>query len=62
MLLKAGNKVTMKRYAGVPHAFAHYNHPKRGLKKSFEYIEDTSRILSDVHYVEERHFSPKTML
>lgn len=52
----------MKRYAGMPHAFAHYNHPERGLKKSFEYIEDTSRILRDVHYSEEQHVSPKGKL
>jgi acetyl esterase/lipase len=50
LLRKAGNKVTLKRYGGMPHAFGHYNHPERGLKKSFEYIEDTSRILRDVHY------------
>lgn len=47
---EAGNQVTMKRYAGVPHAFAHYNHPERGLAKSFEYIEDTAQLLRLVHY------------
>ncbi|VUC29627.1 unnamed protein product [Clonostachys rosea] len=47
---EAGNSVTTKRYSGMPHAFGHYNHPKRGLSKSFEYIEDTSRILRSVHY------------
>ena len=47
---EAGNHVTMKRYAGMPHAFAHYNHPERGLPKSFEYIEDTARLLKSVHY------------
>jgi acetyl esterase/lipase len=26
-MLAAGNQVTMKRYEGIPHAFAHYNHP-----------------------------------
>lgn len=40
----------MKRYKGVPHAFAHYNHPERGLSQSFAYIEDTSEILRDVYY------------
>lgn len=50
MLRKAGNQVTMKRYAGVPHAFAHYNHPERGLSKSFEFIADTTALLRSVHY------------
>ncbi len=50
MLQQAGNQVTMKRYAGSPHAFAHYNHPQRGLAKSFEFIEDTAALLKDVHY------------
>ena len=49
-LRQAGNEVTMKRYLGVPHAFAHYNHPQRGLTKSFEYIEDTAKLLKKVHY------------
>ncbi|OKL57324.1 hypothetical protein UA08_07472 [Talaromyces atroroseus] len=49
MLKAAGNQVTMKRYAGVPHAFAHYNHPTRGLSKSHEYIRDTASLLSRVH-------------
>ena len=31
LLTDAGNTVTMKRYPGVPHACAHYNHPERGL-------------------------------
>lgn len=50
MLKDAGNTVTMKRYTGCPHAFAYYNHPERGLKKSFEYIADTSELLRTVHY------------
>ncbi|UNI16588.1 hypothetical protein JDV02_003014 [Purpureocillium takamizusanense] len=50
MLQQAGNRVTMKRYAGSPHAFAHYNHPQRGLSKSFEFIEDTAALLKEVHY------------
>ncbi|KAL2212059.1 hypothetical protein CC79DRAFT_1364343 [Sarocladium strictum] len=49
-MLAAGNKVTMKSYEGVPHAFAHYNHPQRGLLKSFEFIEDTAVLLKSVHY------------
>lgn len=49
MLKEAGNRVTMKRYAGCPHAFAHYNHPQRGLTKSFEFIEDTAQLLKSVH-------------
>jgi acetyl esterase/lipase len=31
LLADAGNTVTMKRYPGVPRAFAHYNHPESGL-------------------------------
>ncbi|PVI05978.1 hypothetical protein DM02DRAFT_724747 [Periconia macrospinosa] len=50
LLRKAGSQVSVKRYAGMPHAFGHYNHPERGLKKSFEYIEDTSELLHRVHY------------
>lgn len=50
LLLEAGNQVTMKRYAGVPHAFAHYNHPERGMSKSFEFIEDTVHLLKTAHY------------
>ncbi|PLB52162.1 alpha/beta hydrolase fold protein [Aspergillus steynii IBT 23096] len=51
MLRDAGNQVTMKTYAGVPHAFAHYNHPLRGLSKSREYIKDTAMLLAQVHGV-----------
>ncbi|KAG5805148.1 hypothetical protein H9Q74_010714 [Fusarium xylarioides] len=51
-LLKGeGNEVTMKRYAGCPHAFAHYNHPDRGLAKAFEFIEDTAELLRSVHEI-----------
>ncbi|KAF4781464.1 hypothetical protein HER10_EVM0012221 [Colletotrichum scovillei] len=50
LLRDAGNQVSMKRYTGVPHAFAHYNHPERGLSKSFEFIEDTAELLRAVHY------------
>jgi acetyl esterase/lipase len=49
MLRAAGNQVSMKRYAGVPHAFVHYNHPSRGLSKSRQYIKDTAELLSRVH-------------
>lgn len=49
LLKDAGNQVTIKRYTGMPHAFAHYNHPERGLSQSFTYIEDTSRLLKEVH-------------
>ncbi|KAL5380445.1 hypothetical protein DPSP01_007767 [Paraphaeosphaeria sporulosa] len=54
LLRKAGNTVTMKRYAGMPHAFGHYNHPERGLKQSFEYIDDTSKLLRSVHFGEQQ--------
>ncbi|KAK1990901.1 hypothetical protein LX36DRAFT_591649 [Colletotrichum falcatum] len=50
LLREAGNRVSTKRYAGVPHAFAHYNHPQRGLSKSFELIEDTAELLRSTHY------------
>lgn len=49
-LREAGTKVTSKRYKGVPHAFAHYNHPERGLSKSFEFIVDTAQLLREVHF------------
>ena len=49
MLMDAGNRVTAKRYKGCPHAFGHYNHPERGLTKSFEFIRDTAALLKDVH-------------
>lgn len=49
MLQAAGNQVSLKRYAGMPHAFAHYNHPTRGLSKSHEFIRDTARLLAHVH-------------
>ncbi|KNB01683.1 hypothetical protein FOXG_04877 [Fusarium oxysporum f. sp. lycopersici 4287] len=49
LLKDGGNEVTVKRYSGCPHAFAHYNHPERGLAKSFEFIEDTTELLRYVH-------------
>jgi acetyl esterase/lipase len=48
-LRRVGNKVSCKRYLGVPHAFAHYNHPERGLDKSFEFIKDTCEVLKVAH-------------
>ncbi|KAG4260222.1 hypothetical protein FPRO03_02045 [Fusarium proliferatum] len=51
LLKVGGNEVTMKRYAGCPHAFAHYNHPERGLAKAFEFIEDTAELLRSVHEI-----------
>ncbi|KAL4961174.1 alpha/beta hydrolase [Aspergillus stella-maris] len=50
LLKGADNNVTMKRYAGVPHAFAHYNHPARGLSKSHEFLRDTAALLREAHY------------
>ncbi|EAW10022.1 alpha/beta hydrolase [Aspergillus clavatus NRRL 1] len=49
LLRQAGNTVSTKRYAGVPHAFAHYNHPERGLAKSREFIKDTADLLVRAH-------------
>lgn len=43
----------MKRYDGMPHAFAHYNHPERGLSQSFAYIEDTSQVIRSAHFGDE---------
>ncbi|KAL2819621.1 Alpha/Beta hydrolase protein [Aspergillus cavernicola] len=49
LLQEAGNTVTMKRYAGVPHAFAHYNHPERGLSKSRQFLQDSAELLRAAH-------------
>ncbi|KAH7241355.1 Alpha/Beta hydrolase protein [Fusarium tricinctum] len=49
LLRDSGNPVTTKRYDGCPHAFAHYNHPERGIAKSMEFIEDTAELLTSVH-------------
>ncbi|KXJ87922.1 alpha/beta hydrolase fold-domain-containing protein [Microdochium bolleyi] len=49
MLRASGVPVTMKRYAGMPHAFGHYNHPERGLSQSREYILDTSEVIRKAH-------------
>lgn len=53
ILKKHGNddKVTMKCYAGMPHAFGHYNHPDRGLAKSREYVDDTCEVIRSAHAV-----------
>lgn len=49
LLKKAGNTVIAKRYLGVPHAFAHYNCPEKGLSKAQEYIVDTCSVLKKAH-------------
>ncbi|KAF5253724.1 hypothetical protein FANTH_1416 [Fusarium anthophilum] len=51
LLKNGGNAVTVKRYVGCPHAFAHYNHPERGLAKAQEFIEDTAELLRSVHEI-----------
>lgn len=48
-LREYGVEVSMKCYAGMPHAFGHYNHPERGLKKSQEYIEETGEVIRQAH-------------
>ncbi|KAL4894260.1 Alpha/Beta hydrolase protein [Aspergillus ambiguus] len=53
LLKDAGNMVSMKRYKGVPHAFAHYNHPERGLSKSREFINESAELLQRAHYGEQ---------
>ncbi|KAL2856726.1 Alpha/Beta hydrolase protein [Aspergillus pseudodeflectus] len=50
LLRAGGNIVTAKRYPGVPHAFAHYNHPERGLSKSREFLRDSAELLRRVHW------------
>lgn len=50
LLREAGNQVSVKRYKGVPHAFAQYNHPQRGLSKSREFMRDSAELLSRVHH------------
>ncbi|KAL5338358.1 Alpha/Beta hydrolase protein [Aspergillus crustosus] len=49
LLERAGSCVTMKRYSGVPHAFAHYNHPEKGLSKSREFLKDSALLLRRAH-------------
>lgn len=49
-LREGGTRATAKRYAGVPRAFAHYNHPERGLSKSLEFRADTAQLLREVHF------------
>lgn len=48
-LREDGCELTMKCYPGMPHAFGHYNHPDRGLKKSHEYMEDTCEVIKAAH-------------
>ena len=49
LLKAAGNEVSMKCYAGMPHAFGHYNHPERGLGQSHQYIRDTGDVIREAH-------------
>lgn len=49
LLRGGGTKVTSKRYLGVPHAFAHFNCPEKGLSKSREFIKDSADILRIAH-------------
>lgn len=46
LLEDAGNIVSMKRYSGVPYAFALYNHPGRGLSKSREFLKGSAHLLT----------------
>ncbi|KAK5110938.1 hypothetical protein LTR62_005476 [Meristemomyces frigidus] len=48
-LREHGNEVTMKCYQGMPHAFGHYNHPERGMRKSREYVDDTCEMIRSAH-------------
>jgi len=49
LLEEAGNHVVVRRFQGVPHAFAHYNCPERGLSKAQEYVEYTCLMLQQAH-------------
>lgn len=49
LLRRGGNRVEVKQYKGMPHAFGHYNHPERGLTKSREYIKDTAAVIAKAH-------------
>ncbi|KAL3425242.1 hypothetical protein PVAG01_04523 [Phlyctema vagabunda] len=49
LMSEAGNPVQIKRYLGVPHAFAHYNCPTKGLSKAHEYVRDTCLVLKEAH-------------
>ena len=49
MLEEAGVEVTKKCYMGVPHAFGHYNHPEKGLSQSRLYLEETAKLIAEVH-------------
>ncbi|KAL4883584.1 hypothetical protein BJY04DRAFT_184924 [Aspergillus karnatakaensis] len=52
LLETAGNRVSMTRYAGVPHAFAHYNHPEKGLSKSRQFLTESAQLLKRAHHGE----------
>lgn len=49
ILRNAGNSVLVKRFLGVPHAFAHYSCPDKGLSKAQEYNRLTCSVLKRVH-------------
>ena len=51
LLEEAGNLVTVRRFMGVPHAFAHYNCPEKGLSKAREYVEYTCEMIRKAHAV-----------
>ncbi|KAK0119632.1 hypothetical protein ONS95_011070 [Cadophora gregata] len=49
LLQEAGNHVVVRRFTGVPHAFAHYNCPERGLSKARQYVDYTCLMLRQAH-------------
>jgi acetyl esterase/lipase len=49
LMRKEGNSVEIKQYPGMPHAFAHYSHPERGLSLSREYTQDTATAIAKAH-------------
>lgn len=49
LLEEAGNRVVVRRFLGVPHAFAHYNCPEKGLSKAHEYVKYTCLMLQKAH-------------
>lgn len=55
LLQEAGNHVVVRRFSGVPHAFAHYNCPEKGLSKAREYVKYTCSVLQQAHL--EQRFS-----
>ena len=44
------NEVTVKRYAGMPHAFGYYVSRERGLEKAREYWNDCVEVIGRAHY------------